>query len=237
MHELPILKLDLKAPQSFGNLAEKLDVNDRRRLADDLIRLIKIDETSMAEWAGKAQGYLDELEADDGNETPQNREQEGAGETPPPSTEMTLSAVIQFSARATDALLGEPDLAKASETGAEPLAGWVSSQLRTVDPNWTLDTDPLVIHMSATGLAWRMRDFDEEDRVFTSHFLPSVGTNSVIINKNVRAVERAPRITWQYERYPYEIERSIQRGHWIDYEPIYDEDDPQAPKNFYQVDA
>jgi hypothetical protein len=234
MRDLPVLKIDLKEPEKFGNLAAKLDVSERRLLAQELILLIKIDETSMSDWLGKARGYLDKITEDDGDDKPEDREQEGAGEKPPPSTEMTLSAVIQFSARATDALLGEPDLARASEPGAEPLAAWVSTQVRSKDPNWILDTDPMVVHMSATGLAWRKRDFDDEDRTFTSYFRTC---EEVIINKNVRNHERAPRITDHFTRYPYEIERSISRGKWVDYEPVYDEADPQAPKNFYDCDA
>lgn len=236
MRDLPELTLNLNQPEKFGNLASKLSSEERRRLADDLIELIGIDEQSMAEWLGEAKGYLDGVEASKGGSKPQNREQEGSGERAPPSTEMTLSAVIQFSARATDALLGEPDLARASEPGSlnEELASWVSSQLRTKDPNWTLDTDPLVVHMSVTGLSWRKRAFDEYDKVFHSHFLPCT---DVIINKNVRSVERAPRITHQFERYPYEIDRSIERGHWVNYEPQYDETDTQAPKKFYELDA
>ncbi len=230
MRDIPTLKLDLNNPEKFGNLAEKLDVDARRTLATDLIELIAVDENSMGEWLGEAKGYLEKVK-NKGDKKPENREQEGAGEEPPPSTEMVLSAVIQFSARATDALLGEPDLARASEPGGEALASWVSSQLRTTDPNWTFDTDPLTVHMSVTGLSWRKRDFDDIDRVFHSHFLPCT---DVIINANVRSVERAPRITHQFERYPYEIERSIE---WIDYEPRYDERDPQAPKKFYEIDA
>jgi hypothetical protein len=233
MHDLPTLTLNLNEPEKYGNVAEMLDKEERRRLATDLIELINIDASSMSEWLGKAQGYLDSVE-NEGNPQPQNREQEGSGEEPPPSTEMTLSAVIQFSARATDALLGEPDLARASEPGGEKLASWVSSQLRTKDPNWTLDTDPLVVHMAVTGLSWRKRSFDDDDREFHSHFLPCT---DVIINSNVRSVERAPRITHKFERYPYEIERSIQRKRWVDYEPRYDERDTQAPKKFYEIDA
>lgn len=235
--QLPTLTLDLNAPEKFGNVAERLNQDERRRMATDLIELVGIDENSMSEWAGKAEGYLDELDPDDGAGTaPKDREQEGSGEEPPPSTELTLSSIIQFSARATQAILGEPDLAKASEPGGEALAGWVSSQLRTEDPNWILETDPLVVHMSATGLAWRKRTFDDIDKVFHSYFLPSVGDNSVIINASVRNITRAPRITHQFTRYPYEIERSISRKHWIDYGPVYDERDPQAPKKFYEVD-
>jgi hypothetical protein len=234
MRDLPTLKLNLSEPEKFGNLAEKFTPDVRRMLADDLIELIKIDEISMGPWLAKARGYLDNVEAERGSQGTQNREQEGSGEKEPPSTEMTLAAVIQFSARAADALLGEPDLAKSSEPGGEPLATWISKQLRTTDPSWTLDTDPLCIHMSVTGLAWRKRSFDEYDRVFHSHFLPCT---DVIINANVRSYERAPRITHQFERYPYEIERSISRKHWVDYDPQYDEADPQAPKKFYEIDA
>jgi hypothetical protein len=233
MRDLPVLKLDLKKPQDFGNVAEKLSPDERRTLATDIIELIGIDEQSMSDWMGKAKGYLDKIENDE-NDNPNDREQEGAGEEPPPKTEMTLSAVIQFSARATDALLGEPDLARASEPGSEDLAAWVSSQLRTKDPNWTLDTDPLIIHMSVTGLSWRKRDFDDEDRVFHSAFRPCT---SVIVNDSIRSIERAPRITDEFERYPYEIDRLIERKKWVDYEPRYDDDrDPQAVKHFYDTD-
>lgn len=237
MRDLPKLKLDLSKPEGFGNLAEKLGRDASKVLANDLMELVRIDENSMSDWAGEAQGYLDNVEADQGDKKPQDREQEGANEGPPPSTEMTLSAVIQFAARATGALLGEPDLAKASEAGGEALASWVSSQVRTKDPNWLIETDPLVVHLAVTGLGWRKRSFDELDKVFHSYFVPSVGSNSVIINSNVRSIERAPRITHQFERYPYEIERSIERGNWVDYEPIFNDDaDNQAPKRFYEVD-
>lgn len=234
MRDLPTMKLDLQKPETFGNLAEKMAVDERRTVADDLMQLIKVDETSMSPWLGEAKGYLEEVEAENSKKSYGNEEQRGAGETGPPSTEMTLAAVIQFAARATGALLGEPDLAKASEPGGEPLAKWVSRQLRTVDPNWTLDTDPLVVHMAVTGLAWRKRTFDDYDRVFNSYFCPCT---DVIINANVRAAERAPRITHQFERYPYEIERSINRKHWVDYDPLFEENDPQAPKQFYECDA
>jgi hypothetical protein len=233
MRELPVVKLNLNTPEAFGNVAEKLDDAERKTLANDLLELVKIDENSMSEWLGKALGYLNEMDAEHGDGKPEDREQEGSGEKPPPSTELTLSAVIQFAARATDALLGEPDLAKASETGGEALASWVSSQLRTKDPNWILDTDPLVIHMAVTGLAWRKRSFDDIDRTFNSTFLTC---SEVIVNKSIRNIERAPRVTHDFERYPYEIERSMERGHWIDYKPNFYDADPEAPKKFYETD-
>ena len=234
MRDLPKLKLNLKEPEKFGNVAEKLREDERRMLAEDLIELIRVDETSMNEWLGEAKGYLDEVEAGSSQQSTANEEQRSAGEKDPPSTEMTLAATIQFAARATGALLGEPDLAKSSEEGGEALAKWVSRQLRTVDPNWTLDTDPLAVHMAVTGLSWRKRTFDDIDRVFHSYFLPCT---DVIINANVRAAERAPRITHQFERYPYEIQRSVNRKHWVNYGPVFDDNDPQAPKRFYECDA
>jgi len=236
MRELPKFKLDLKDPENFGNLAEDMDQAARRTFASDLIELIGIDETSMGDWLGEAEGYLTKAEKK-GDVHPQDREQDGADDEANPATEMMLSAVIQFAARATGALLGEPDLAMASEPGGEGLASWVSSQIRTKDKNWMLDTDPLIVHMAVTGLAWRMRDFDDDEKVFHTRYIPSCGDNKVIINANVRSAERAPRITWEFERYPYEIERSISRKKWVDYEPVYEEADPQAPKKFYECDA
>lgn len=234
MYTPPALKLDLSAPENMGNVAELLRADERRTLATHLIEMINIDKGTMSDWLGEANGYLDHVDGENENAPQSSDEQKGSGEdSSPPSTAMTLTAVIQFAARATDALLGEPDLAKASETGGEALAAWVSKQLRTEDQNWTLDTDPLIVHMSVTGLAWRKRKFETEDKAFFSRWLT---VNQVIINANVRSVERAPRITEDFERYPYEIDRSIERGHWVDYEPNYDEQDPQAPRKFYECD-
>src|SRR5580765_4676333 len=112
---LPKLKFDISDPEGFGNLAEDLSTEERRHFAEELLPLIGIDEQSMSAWLSEARGYLDTVTAGTTDAKPQDREQEGSTETSPPSTEMTLSAVIQFSARATDALLGEPDLAKACE--------------------------------------------------------------------------------------------------------------------------
>jgi len=235
MRNLPIIKFDIDKPEKFGNLAEKLSKDERRLLADELIMLIGIDEQSMSDWLSEAEGYLNTVTAQENDAKPQDREQEGSNEEGPPATEMTLTAVVQFSARATDALLGEPDLARATEPGSEAVAAWVSSQLRTNDPNWVTDTDPLVVHMSVTGLAWRKRSFDREDEIFHTAFRTC---KDVIVNvKYLRIINRAPRITDQFERYPYEINRSIERKRWVDYEPGFHDNDPQAPKRFYDCDA
>jgi hypothetical protein len=235
MYQPPKLKFNLNAPETFKNLAEDMQIDERAGLADHLIELIeKVDLDSMSAWLGEAEGYLDRVDGEN-QDAPTNTEQSGSNEdTQPPSTALTLTAVIQFAARATDALLGEPDLAKASEPGGEPLADWVSRQLRTEDQNWTLETDPLVVHMSVTGLAWRKRKYDREDKTLYSRFLT---VKQVIINANVVSVNRAPRITEDFERYPYEIGRSIERGHWVDYEPRFDDRDPQKPHRFYECDA
>jgi len=231
----PPVRFDLNEPRKIGNLAEKMEQDDRRKLADFLLQLVGIDEQSMNEWMTEADGYLKNLQGEAANQ-PQDDEQRGANESAEaPTTSLTLSAIIQFAAGATDALLGEPDLAHASEPGAEPLAEWVSTQLRTADVNWLRDTDPLVIHMAATGLAWRKRTFDDDAQAFHSTWLTSTG--EVIINANAKSFDRLPRITQAFERYPYEIQRSIQRRHWIDYDPKFNDDiDPQAPKSFYEVD-
>jgi hypothetical protein len=230
----PKLKLKLEAPEDIGNLAEKLDEDQCRTLADHVIELVKIDERSMDEWLGKANGYLDELDKDANQSMPGSGEQTGSGEDEgQPATSLTLSSVIQATARITGALLSEPDLVKASEPGGEPLASWVCSQLRTIDPDWITDTDPLIMHMCVTGLGWRKRWFDEQDGEFRSAFL---NVNEVIIKSDAKTLDRVPRITHKILKYPYEIKRSIRMKHWIDYEPNFDDIDPQEPQNFYEVD-
>ena len=230
----PKLKLDLEAPDKIGNLAEKLSENDCRTIADHVIQLVKIDEVSMSEWLGRANGYLDEIDKDGNESLSAHGEQTGSGEDDtPPSTSLILSSVIQATARITGAVLSEPDLVKASEPGGEPLAEWVNSQLRTVDPDWVTDTDPLIMHMAVTGLGWRKRWFDEHEAEFRSAFL---NVNEVIISADAKTLDRVPRITHKIQKYPYEIKRSIEMGHWIDYEPNFDDIDPQELQDFYEVD-
>lgn len=231
--ESPELKLDLEAPEKIGNLAKRLDESDCHALADHIIELVKIDERSMAEWLGKANGYLDDIDKD-ANQSMMQGEQSGSGEdTQIPSTSLTLSSVIQATARIVGALLSEPDLVKASEPGGEPLANWVCSQLRTVDPDWVTDTDPLILHMCVTGLAWRKRWFDEHEGQFRSSFL---NVNEVIVRDVTKTLDRVPRITHKIQKYPYEIKRSIEMKHWIDYEPNFDDIDPEELQDFYEVD-
>jgi len=229
----PELNLDLQKPETFKNLAERLDETDRHRLAQYVIELVDIDETSMTDWLGKAEGYLEEVKADTNEAIPQNREQQGSNEKSPSSTEIMMSAAVQFTARLTGAILSEPDLVKASEPGGEQLADWMSSQLRTTDPDWVNDTDPLTFHMSITGLAWRKRWFDDHDQIFRSTWLPC---KDVIINANAKSLERVPRITHKIQKYPYEIIRSIEMGHWVEYNPRFDNIDPEDLQNFYEVD-
>ena len=232
--ESPKLKLDLEKPDDIGNLAERLDQGECHQLADHVIEVVKLDERSMAEWLGKANGYLDEIDKDANEAMPGANEQTGSGEdAQTPSTSLTLSSVIQATARIVGALLSEPDLVKASEPGGEPLANWVCSQLRTVDPDWVTDTDPMILHMCVTGLAWRKRWFDEHEGEFRSSFL---NVNEVIISDTAKSLDRVPRITHKIQKYPYEIMRSIKMGHWIDYEPDFDDIDPQELQDFYEVD-
>jgi hypothetical protein len=230
----PKLKLNLKAPEDIGNLAEKLSESDCHQIADHVIELVKIDDRSMAEWLGKANGYLDDVDKDANQTMPGAGEQTGSGEdTQTASTSLILSSVIQATARIVGAVLSEPDLVKASEPGGEPLASWINSQLRTVDPDWVTDTDPLILHMCVTGLGWRKRWFDEHEGQFRSSFL---NVNEVIINSNAKTLDRVPRITHKIEKYPYEIKRSIDMKHWIDYEPNFDDIDPQELQPFYETD-
>jgi len=232
----PKLKIDLQAPETIGNLAAKMTASDRRVLADHLCDLIAIDEQSMGPWLANARRYLQQIKNTASRSKQGNQEQRGSEESDQssPGTGLTLSAIVQFAARATDALLGEPQLFKASKSGGEALAEWTSDQFLTDDPVWTLETDQLVIHMAATGLAWRKRKYESEDKKIYSKFLPCT---HVIVNSGMRTVERTPRMTEEFERYPYEIDRSIERGHWVDYQPRYDEQDPQASMKFYETDC
>jgi len=230
----PEVKLTLTAPERFGNVAEKLTVDQQCTLASDIVSVVKIDEGSMSDFLGEANGYLKKLKSNNNAKAPsQSSEQQGSNEGPPPSTQLTLSAVIQFTARVTESLLSDPDLFKASEPGGEKLAAWLSSQIRTYDPDWIVDTDPLVMHMGVTGLAWRKRYFDDYSKQFRTRFRT---VNDVILNANVKSMERCPRITDKLDFYPFEIVRAIESGLWIDYAPDFTKIDPQAPQSFYETD-
>lgn len=230
--ESPELEFSLGDPSSIGNAAEDLNDSERQRMASHVLELVQIDRTSMDTWLGEAQGFLDKL--DEATKASKDTEAAGTDEADSePQTGLTLAAVIQFTARITGSILSEPDLAKASEPGNEALAKWMSSQLRSVDPDWITDTDPLTLHMAVTGLSWRKRWFDDHDERFRTTWLPCT---DVIVNANAKSLSRVPRISHDIKKYPYEIRRSIQMKHWIDYEPRFDDMDPQALQDFYEVD-
>lgn len=231
--ESPAIDLKLTEPKAIGNVAEKLSENQRHDYANHVIELVKIDESTMTEWLGEAEGHLKRVTSDINDQMPQNAEEKGSSEGSPPSTELTMSAVIQFTARITSAVLSEPDLIRASEPGGEDLAKWMSAQLRTVDQDWVNDTDPLSLHMAVTGLAWRKRWFDEHDQKFRSTWRTC---KDIIINANAKSLQRVPRITDQLQFYPYEVQRKIAMKHWVNFNPRFDDTDPQELQDFYEID-
>ncbi|KRQ03285.1 hypothetical protein [Bradyrhizobium manausense] len=238
MFDLDPIKIDLTKPEDLGNVAEQLagikrnksgdvteggDLGVLRSLAEDIIRLVKTDEDSMSEFLSQAEAAM-ESTAHERNTSASSAddEQRGSGEKQPPSTGLISTAVAQTSAHTVGQLFSTPDIARASNSGGEALAKWVSDQVRAVDPMWAQDTDDLMGHATLTGLAWRKRSFSTITGGFESEWL--TGT-SVIVNAKTKRLDKTPRVAHRDWQYPNDIMRKIATGHWVDFEPNFDDDE------------
>lgn len=203
------------------NLAE-LDASDERnpdRIAQDAIQGYEIDIESRKDWLERNQDALDlaMLVAEE-----KNYPFSGASNVKYP---LLTTAALQFNARAYPAIVqgnrvakcvtwGEdPDGSKAAK--AERVSEHLSYQMLVEMPEWEQDTDTLLLQLPILGCMFRKVYHDPSLGRKCTRLVPP---QKLVMNYYARSLEDVPRKTEEMELYPYEIERRIRDGRFIDFE-------------------
>lgn len=118
-----------------------------------------------------------------------------------------------------DALMGgvpQPDGGNADETekqnAADRQADFMSWQLLEQMSEWEGELDTILHILPAIGSAWKKVWYDPSTNCNKSEM---VHPTKVVINNKASSVERLPRISVDFDLYPWEIEERMRDGRWL----------------------
>ena len=217
-----------------GNLADRLDEDARRKMGEEVVREYEHDEKSREEWV---QGVDRAIKNARQKPEKKNYPFEGASNIKYP---LLSTAMNQFGARAYGAItrsdqpmickvLGE-DADGRKARRADRLARFGNYQLMYLLDEWDAGTDKLLHMLPVMGSGFRKgywrADMGRPTLEFTS-------AKDVVVPNDAPSFDRAPRMTQPTPMYPYEIDRLIEGGKWLnhkrDYADSQDPEDSQKP--------
>lgn len=178
------------------NIAEDLDEDLLKEIADDVTSGFDIDEDSCQAWIDMNKEALKMIKSDVSSEQTKNY---GHSKVVYP---LLASATLQLSSRLIPhlvrnnkvvecAVLG-PDLDGRKTQKAKAVSDFFSYDLLVDSDSWLLESHKLIQMLCAWGTAYRKLTFDENrDKVLSEVISPE----DVIINTNTSCIEKARRIT------------------------------------------
>jgi chaperonin GroES len=97
--------------------------------------------------------------------------------------------------------------------------------------DWEGDTDALLHQLPVVGCGFRKVYYDASDGRSCSEFVNAL---NLTVAMDTKSLKRAPRITQDFELYPYEIEQRQRRGIYRDVTLTQTEEDAQAPRKILE---
>ena len=216
-----------------GNLADRLDEQDRKKMAEEVVREYEHDEKSREEWLHGVDRAIKNA-----RQKPEKKNYpfEGASNIKYP---LLTTAMNQFGARAYGAITRSDQPMICKVVGEDPkglkakradrLSRFGNYQLMYMMDEWDSGTDKLLHMLPVMGAGFRKgywrADMGRPTLEFTS-------ARDVVVPNDAPSFDRAPRMTQPTPMYPYEIDRLIGSGKWMnhkrDYEGQKDEDTQKA---------
>lgn len=216
-----------------GNLADRLDESDRKKMAEEVVREYEHDEKSREEWLHGVDRAIKNA-----RQKPEKKNYpfEGASNIKYP---LLTTAMNQFGARAYGAITRSDQPMVCKVVGEDPkglkakradrLSRFGNYQLMYMMDEWDSGTDKLLHMLPVMGAGFRKgywrADMGRPTLEFTS-------AKDVVVANDAPSFDRAPRMTQPTPMYPYEIDRLIESGKWLphkrDYEGGKDEDTQKA---------
>lgn len=239
----------MKFAQTHGNISELLDASELTRIGCDVVEDYERDEESCAEWKENARKSLAQAAQD--KLGPKNYPFDLASNIQYPT--LTVAAQ-QFAARAYPAIVkgdqavgvkvlgpkasaqqqpaqGQPQQAPAQspkEARAERVKAWMNYRLFYGMEDWEGDVDAMLNQIPITGMGFKKVYYKPGYGVCSEY----VSALNLTVQINTTSLQRCPRITQDYERYPYELTNLMKAGVYNDVEldQTSDDDDDQAPR-------
>lgn len=195
------------------NLALHLDERALSKITSDCLEGYERDKASRSEWEAD---FDNAMKAIRGEKQPKNFPFDGCANFSYP---LITTACMQFNANAYPAVVNGEQVVKGLVTGPDPdgakqaradrVSEHMSFQLLEEMPEWERETDALLLHLPAAGMAFRQYTWDAGYERPRSEF---ISAKHLVVNQNCRDLESVPLITKEFERYPYQISEAMADG-------------------------
>lgn len=205
---------------------------DLAKIGADVVADWERDKTSNKDWREKAEAALDAA-AQEAVE-PKNYPFKGAANVRYP---LLTTAMMAFSSRAVPAIIKGDEairvktFGKARQSEKQKRADRVSEYLNYklfygVD-GWEQDTDAMLVRLPAIGQHYRKVWWDP---IKEQCCIESVSALRLTLPADTPSLRASPRITHDYDRYPYQLQQLMASGHFRTVDITPDGDDDQAAR-------
>lgn len=201
------------------NLAEKLDDDERREMATDLMEMVSTDEESRADWYERLEDGLTLLGIKD---VPEDRLPfpKAARVTHP----VLVEIITQFQARAIEELFPSGGPVKTTVIGdqsdekvkqAERVSEYMNYHLTDLDEDYFPDTDQMLYYAPYSGSVFR--------KVYYDHLLGYpvaryVKAEDFVVPYEARSLREASRYTHKFKMARNDVKRLMSEGVFIEYD-------------------
>lgn len=192
------------------------------------------DKAGNKDWREKAEKALDAAAQE--KVEPKNYPFNGAANVKYPL--LTISSMA-FSSRAVPAIIKGDEAIKVKTFGkanasekqkrADRVAEYLNYLLFYKVDGWEQDTDAMLVRLPAVGQHYRKVWWDPIKRRCC---IESVSALRLVLPCDAKSLRESPRITHDYDRYPYELQQLMRSGHFREVELIPENatNDDQAPR-------
>lgn len=233
-----MIKEQIKKLVESDNIADDLDDDKLREIADQVIEGLDEDELSMEDWLCDAKKAMD---LTDIKREEKNFPFKGAANVKYP---LTTLAVVQFTSRTLPELIKNGDVCRYKVVGTynelkdrkgRRISAHLNYQILEQMPNWLDERDRLLSQLAVVGTCYVKTWYDPITQLNKSELMPF---DLIKINDNIKSIEDAYRIS-QYLYYKKkDILEHIRYDLWrdIDLEMLHEDNDPEDKDTYEFVE-
>lgn len=237
-YEADIIDLPTAEPRQLtatasGDITDHLSQAQVAQIGADVVRDWEMDKAGNKEWRDKAQAALDSA-SQEASEARTYPFPVGSANVKYPL--LTISA-LAFQSRAAPAIMKGDEAVKVKTFGkdrrgekqakATRMADYLNWKLFYDIDGWEQDTDAMLLRLPAVGQHYRKVWWDAATK---KPCIESISALRLTIPSDARTLKASPRITHDFDRYPYELRQMMARGEYRDVDLVPQGEDDQAPR-------
>ncbi len=217
------------------NIAEGMEQEEIDKIGQEAARGYQIDEQSRKDWKARSKKWIDiAMQIAEEKTDPWS----GCANVKYPILSI---AMMQFNARAYPAIVPAREIVKCVVVGADVdgakadrakrVGSHMTWQLREEMDEWEPDMDKGMMILPAVGSFFKKSYFDVEKARNVSR---AVWAQNLVINYKSPTLERAPRISEDFEIYPREVRERQLSGTWLNIDINFKNEDDEELETFIE---